>query len=288
MLGGALGDAWGGGFEGTLGATFHIPSRPALSDDTQLTLATCESVLQAGRIEPQTVASQFLRRFKLGQITGMGSSTLKAMRDLAMGTHWALAGARGEYAAGNGAAMRIAPLAFLLDPADPTDRVTIRDVCRITHHNDEAYVGALAVVFAIRAVLAQAWSKERTFLRCVAHALPDSAVRDRINELMPLHVPAIEVARKFGSTGHVVDTVPLALYSAQSIAADTIPAVLRQTIRLGGDTDTIASITGQLAGTVVGSQGIPFDHVRDIRGSEELLETTQAFANLIQRTQQVP
>lgn len=41
-----------------------------------------------------------------------------------------------ERAAGTGAAMRIAPLAFLLDPLDPEQRVTLRDVCRITHHSD--------------------------------------------------------------------------------------------------------------------------------------------------------
>ena len=37
--------------------------------------------------------------------------------------------------------MRIAPLAFVLDAGDRSHRVIIRDVCRITHHNDEAYVG---------------------------------------------------------------------------------------------------------------------------------------------------
>ena len=72
----------------------------------------------------------------------MGSSTLKAMRDLAIGMHLASAGARGEYAAGNGAAMRIAPLASLLNPMDSQDRTLIRDVRRITHHSDEGYVGA--------------------------------------------------------------------------------------------------------------------------------------------------
>ena len=48
--------------------------------------------------------------------------------------------------------MRIAPLAFFCDPSDETARRTIRDVARITHHHEEAYVGALAVVVAIRAV----------------------------------------------------------------------------------------------------------------------------------------
>ena len=76
--------------------------------------------------------------------------------------------------------MRIAPLAFILDPADPQDRRKIRDVCRITHHNDEAYIGALAVVLAIRSVITGNWSQQRSFLADVVSSLPDSAVRDRI------------------------------------------------------------------------------------------------------------
>jgi ADP-ribosylglycohydrolase len=172
------------------------------------------------------------------------------MRDLATGTHWALAGARGEYAAGNGAAMRVAPLAFLLDPADSHDRTSIRDVCRITHHNDEAYVGALAVVLAIRSVLSGNWLQQRSFLTAAVDDLPDSAVRDRVKELLPLQLTGSEVARRFGAPGNVVDTVPLALYCAQFIASEPLTSVLAQTVCAGGDTDTIASIAGQLAGVV--------------------------------------
>ncbi len=150
LLGGALGDAWGGPFDGAAGpVVFEVPSQPELSDDTQLTLATCQSINEFGCVDPENLASHLVRWFLAGRIRGMGSSTLKAMRDLAFGTHWALAGRSGEFAAGNGAAMRIAPLAFLLSPADHHDRTLIRDVCRITHRSDEAYVGALAVMLSI-------------------------------------------------------------------------------------------------------------------------------------------
>lgn len=137
------------------------------------------------------------------------------MRDLVAGVHWALAGSRGEYSAGNGAAMRIAPLAFVLDPTAPADRKVIRDVCRVTHHNDEAYVGALSIVIAIRLILTGTWSKDKSLLGAVAESIPDSAVRDRIEEIVPLKIHPWDVASRFGATGHVVDTVPLALYSAQ-------------------------------------------------------------------------
>lgn len=65
-----------------------------------------------------------------------------------------------------------------LDPEDTGDRKLIRDVCRITHHNEEAYVGALAVVMAVR-------SPSHLLERLVSN-LPDSRVRDRISEFSSL------------------------------------------------------------------------------------------------------
>jgi ADP-ribosyl-[dinitrogen reductase] hydrolase len=282
LLGGALGDAWGRPFEGSRGPVrFAIPLQPILSDDTQLTMATCESIIEHGGVDPESVASRFLRWFVAGRIRGIGSSTLKAMRDLAAGTHWALAGARGEYAAGNGAAMRIAPLAFLLDPGSPSDHAVIRDACRITHQNDEAYVGALTVVLAIRSILAGTWSEQHSFLQIVIGDLPDSAVRDRVEQLLPLRLPAAEVASRFGATGYVVDTVPLALYCAQFIAMQSLPQVLAQTIAAGGDTDTIASIAGQIAGCVIGAAGIPRDHFAQVVGGEEVGRVAGQFAEFV-------
>ena len=244
-------------------------------------MATCESIVERGGVDAEHLASNFLAWFREGRIHGIGSSTLKSMRDLAAGVHWALAGHRGERAAGNGAAMRIAPLAFLSDPANPNDRTTIRDVCRITHHNDEAYIGALAVVLAIRSVLAGQWSLERSFLTAVVGALPDSSVRDRIKELLRLQVSVIEAAARFGATGYVVDTVPLALYAAQFISVQPLEDVLAQTISAGGDTDTIASITGQLAGTVVGAGGVSRNSFDNITGGDQVLRVAGQFAEFV-------
>jgi ADP-ribosyl-[dinitrogen reductase] hydrolase len=277
LLGGALGDAWGGPWEGCNGAQiFAIPARSHVSDDTQLTLATCESVVLHGSVDPERLAARFADWFLKGKITGIGSSTLKAMRDLSAGVHWALAGSRGEYSAGNGAAMRIAPLAFLFDPSKAGDRTIIRDACRITHHNDEAYAGALAVVLAIRSVLTGDWSRDRSFLSLAVGGLPDSGVRDRIETLIPA-----EIASRFGASGHVVASVPLALYCAQYIAEDPLSVVLPRAIGAGGDTDTIASITGQIAGTVVGAAGVPKDCFAGVEDTKEIFRIVQRFAQFV-------
>jgi ADP-ribosyl-[dinitrogen reductase] hydrolase len=282
ILGGALGDAWGGPWEGNPGrVAFQIPSQSSVSDDTQLTLATCESIIENRGVHAERIASHLATWFVTGRVSGIGASTLKAMRDLVAGVHWALAGSRGEYSAGNGAAMRIAPLAFLLDPTIPADRTVIRDVCRITHHHDEAYVGALAVVIAIRFIRAGHWSHESSLLVAVSESVPDSAVRDRIKQLVPLTLPPAEVASRFGASGWVVDTVPLALYCAQFIAVQPLPVVLAQAIEVGGDTDTIASITGQIAGTAAGVPPDYAGHFSRIAGGDEIIQVAESFADFL-------
>jgi len=282
ILGGALGDAWGGPWEGTPGpVAFQIPTRSSISDDTQLTLATCESIIENRGVHTEHLASHFAKRFVAGRITGIGASTLKAMRDLVAGVHWGLAGSRGEYAAGNGAAMRIAPLAFLFDPEKPPERTVVRDVCRITHHNDEAYIGALAIVIAIRSILAGDWSPDTNFLATVAESIPDSAVRDRVRELRFLRISPTEVASRFGSSGWVVDTVPLALYCAQFVMEHPLETVLAQAIRVGGDTDTIASITGQVAGTAAGVVSDYERHFSTMTGGDEAIRIAQRFADFV-------
>jgi ADP-ribosylglycohydrolase len=177
--------------------------------------------------------------------------------------------------------MRIAPLAFLLDPVHPDHRVIIRDVCRITHHSDEAHIGALAVLLAIHSVVAGSWSPQTTFLALTRDNLPDSAVRDRIEQLAHGQFPASQVAARFGASGHVVDAVPLALYCAQSIASNNLADVLAMTITCGRDTDTIASIAGQLAGTVVGAAGVTSDLVAAIHGADNVVAAAHQFADFV-------
>jgi ADP-ribosylglycohydrolase len=284
ILGGAIGDALGGPYEGQPGPVVLQPDVPwQLSDDTHLTLATCEAVCTSKSVSPSSIADRFVHWFRRGLITGAGASTLKALRDLAAGAHWALAGRKGERGAGNGAAMRVAPLAFCLDPDDPEQRTTLRDVCRITHHNDEAYVGALAVVLAVQAVSSGKWGPGGSLASQVGGCLPHTMVRERllaVGELDPA-TPIPEVARRFGCSGYVAESVPLAVYAAGRIGQGGFLQVLREAVEAGGDTDTIASITGQIAGAWVGLGGIPAELVRQVPEGEMVLQIARAFASTV-------
>ncbi|MFO0932278.1 MAG: ADP-ribosylglycohydrolase family protein [Planctomycetota bacterium] len=278
IVGGAIGDGWGGASEGR-GPRGPVapPRRLVASDDTQLTLATCEAVLEAGRVDPATIAAAFLRWFRAGRLRGVGASTAAALRSLDAGAPWTLSGAVGERAAGNGAAMRVAPLAFGLDPADDGDRRVLRDVVSITHRHDEAFVGAWAVVVAVRE--AAAGASLDGLLERVAAALPDSAVRDRLRAVDACgRVTPAEAGARFGATGYVVDSVPIALLAARGAEDHPFEAVVASAVAAGGDTDTIASIAGQVAGAALGLRAVPEDLRARLDDREDVEATAAAFA----------
>jgi len=170
--------------------------------------------------------------------------------------------------------MRIAPLAFLLDPGSAADRVIVRDVSRITHHSDEAYAGALAVMTAVRLSAVTGFVPEDLLSR-VSCELPDTRVRDRLLELLAVDQAPEVVATRFGTSGYVVEAVPLALLVAVQSRASSLAAVIGRAVALGGDTDTIASIAGQ----IVGASGVevPQDLLQRIPGIADVESVVAQF-----------
>lgn len=284
LVGGAIGDALGAPFEGGGPAeSRQLPVRGDITDDTELTLATCEAIIERdGQVDLESVAARYVSWFQSGRVHGAGSSTTKALRDLAAGAHWALAGARGEFAAGAGAAMRVGPLAFLVDLNADDDRTLLRDFCRITHHHDEAYAGAVAVVAALQA--AAAGQAGPPLLRDVEAALPDSNVRDRISNILKTPSPTTaDVIAVTGTTGYVASVVPFAI-SLAAASRDTSEA-LTDVVRSGGDTDTAGAIVGSIHGVRLGVRGLPEDLADGVKTISVVRDVAAKFADIVEGRQ---
>ena len=252
LAGGAIGDAVGSFYEGKKDVqTIEFECLNGITDDTQLTLATCESIIITGGVHAEDIAKRMLVWYNSGRLKGLGASTLKALRDLQVGAHWALSGRSGEYGAGNGAAMRIAPLAFVLDI--DMERTLIRDVCNITHKNDEAYVGCLAILYALQFVIKERDLANQGLMDYIILQLPDTSVRDNLIKLRENPLMSIrEAAQLVGTSGHVVQSVPFSIFAAGKIKEANFQDVITEVILSGGDTDTNASLTGQIIGAHLG------------------------------------
>lgn len=277
ILCGSIGDAYGSAYENLAKTnsvdpkTFYLFGKPEkkypqwkITDDTQMTLATCEVIIKNDELKPEYFAQKYLEYYKKRKITGIGASTLKALQELEVGGHWSQVGRKGEFAAGNGAAMRIAPLAFI----DNVTREQIREVSSITHNNDEAYVGALSITLAIQAILDGVWTGHENLIELIVDQIPDTRIRDRLIEIKDLN-DLLEVGER-GNNGYVVNSVPLAIAAANKVNEIGIEGVFEQLIQIGGDTDTNASIAGQIAGTLIGRKGIPEKLMRNLIELKEL------------------
>ncbi|WP_338790527.1 ADP-ribosylglycohydrolase family protein [Bernardetia sp. Wsw4-3y2] len=280
IIGGAIGDAFGSGYENQFKEkedVIYFYGKPEvkepkwrITDDTQLTLATIETMTANEKLTPELLAKQFLKYYKQRKIRGIGASTLKALRELEVGGHWSQVGRRGEYAAGNGAAMRIAPIAF----KENVTNLEIRDLCIITHNNDEAYIGAKSVIIAIREILNGNWIGETNLIELIIEQIPDTRVRDRLIEING--IKNLKEIGQIGNSGYVVDSVPLAIAAANKVQEIGIEEMYLQLIEIGGDTDTNCSIAGQIAGTLIGINGMPKKLINNLKqlNEYEWIETT--------------
>lgn len=279
FLAGAIGDAVGVFAEGSDSSSLPAADAPLhITDDTQLTLATLESIVEHREVNPEKIAERFTHWYRQRRFTGLGSSTLKALRELDAGGHWATVGAVGERAAGNGTGMRIAPLAFLLDPDDDISRRTIRDVCRITHRHDEAYIGALAIIRAIRFAL-QNRNLSAELFDLLSDHLPDSVVRDRVRIIRSESISPRDYAERFSSFGYVADSVPLAILAA--VRFSDFDSLLTELVTLGGDADSNASMACQILGAAQGLEALPAAWLTRIVEADQIEQTVRDFARFI-------
>lgn len=280
LTGAAIGDSLGMAFEmkdrgdpalrAWDGAFQHCPDshpfckglRPGQwTDDTKMAVALAGSLLEAGMYSPALAAQKYLAWYRSKDWRGIGTATKNSMIALDSGVPWIRSGVPG--AEGNGTAMRIAPLGLHLHRENDS---VIADFSRmdasITHDSDEAREGSAAIAVLV-ALLVRGLSKEDAVLRIVmGTVIRGSAVKNRIAHAMGTAAAMVGsdpqkkvecLADSLGTEGHVVKTVPAAVFCL--LATKSFTEAVELAVRAGGDTDTTAAVTGALAGTIYGPQG---------------------------------
>lgn len=255
--------AWDGRwFAGdTPGNEYHNLKPGQWTDDTQMSLALTETILERGRYEPEAVARSYLRWFESEDCRGIGGATKAALGRLKDGFPWYQCGTLG--ALGNGPAMRAAPLGLT---SRITDKVlaNARTDAMITHRCVDAEEGAVAIAFAVHHLIDQGTTAKKELLPRILELMRPCKLHEHLRYLdntCPLNQGSLpEISKTFewstrGAVGNTLVTVPAAL--ACFLTTSSFEEAVIAAIKLGGDTDTTAAITGALAGTFYGYKGIP-------------------------------
>jgi poly(ADP-ribose) glycohydrolase ARH3 len=262
LFGTFVGDALGMPFEGLWHTV--IPEevemvdarrgRGTYTDDTQMMIALAESLIARGRVDAEHLARAFLAGYESDR--GYGTGTRRVFELWCSGVPVGVAAARvfgGRGSRGNGAAMRIAPVAVCF--RDDPERLCLEAAAsaRVTHANPVGVDGAVVQATAIGAAL-----RGDDILAVALAAATTADLRRALEEVEALlgvaRTPG-EVQGRLGSSSDVGESVAAALYSA--LAHDRFEAAARFGVRLGGDTDTVAAMTGAVVGARDGFRAIP-------------------------------
>lgn len=297
MLGLAVGDALGMPLEGMraseirkrfgrvrdfLDAPWRMLAAGQWTDDTKMALCQARSIAARGIFDPEDTAREFLAWYESRDWRGIGGATYESMRRLQEGALASESGMRGEMAAGNGAAMRIAPLG-LLDCLDLERlRADVEASARITHDNNEAVAGSLAVAYAV-ARAARGDLEPSTLIADAISFIGPSKVAERLEmgqRFLDQDMDAGEALARLGTGGYVVETVASALYSFLRTPRDFEETL---TLAVGGglDADTTGAIAGAISGAYNGLYYIPERWREGVEAAGEILELAERVFALV-------
>jgi poly(ADP-ribose) glycohydrolase ARH3 len=252
-------------------STNLVPAVGQYTDDSQLARELMQSYVQVRRFDPADYAMRIATIFREERIVGRGRATTEAALRLIDGIPWTQAGTAPP-SAGNGSAMRAAPIGLVYWDDVEQMIAGAHDQGRITHRDPRCSAGAVAVAGAVLLALRgkvdrEAWIAE---LSCWVRAL-DPALAEGIRSLGEvLDAPPVSVLATISQFGRTSDydngwegispfVTTSVLWSLYSFLwhPDDYWATISTAIEAGGDVDTTAAMAGAISGAYLGLDALP-------------------------------
>lgn len=228
----------GGGTHGQPVGTF--------SDDTSMTIATCDSIRERGCVDTDDMRGRFVEWCRNGEYA-IGGRVFDIGATVSEALHSGV-GLTGYRDNGNGSLMRMIPFAFL----DVTDQ-EVADASSVTHAHEIAKTACILYVKYAKLLLAGRSPKQ------ALEAFSGQA--EPFARLETIHLLGEDGIR---SSGYVVDTLEAALWCF--VTSTTYRDCVLRAVNLGGDTDTVGAVAGGLAGLLYGYESIPENWIKALRG----------------------
>lgn len=295
--------------------TYNMPEG-TWTDDSSMALATMDSIIHTGGIDPEDIMKNFVKWEFEGDYTPFGeafdegitcSNAIWKFRDTG---DYRTCGRTGEHANGNGALMRILPVCLYYikqagdqntelsgkgDNAQDYDKEAIQGihlVSGLTHNHLRSKMACGFYYFLAKEILKEKDSSDKgsnTMMTCLQKGMDVGLKfygRDKTNLHEMTHYGRLFDMDSFSrtpeeeilSTGYVVDSLEAAIWCL--ITTATFKDCLLKAVNLGDDTDTVAAIAGGLAGLFYGYENIPSDWLAVIKERgyvEEMCERCNAF-----------
>lgn len=252
--------------------TYNMP-KGTWSDDTSLTLATMQSIVNRNGIDLKDILNEFhlyIRESKYCQyvVFDYGNNTIKAIERFEEGYPVNECGGRNEFDNGNGSLMRILPLAFI--PGITYSE--IEEISALTHAHIKSMISCALYVEIAKSMIENnleitehitgACEKIRKHYECWS-------VLDEFRDIFENDYHVVE------GRSYVIGTLEAALYCLLETSCYR-DAVL-MAVNLGRDTDTVGAVCGGLAGIYYGYDDIPSEWIGEIPQIEDIFKLCDDF-----------
>jgi len=249
------------------GGWLHLkPGR--VTDDTEMSLCIARAIIDGqGRWELKAVADQFLAWMR-GKPIDIGATVRRGIRTYMLSGELSMP--PNDWDAGNGAVMRMAPVALFTYGDDALLQRLALEQARLTHNHVLSDAGCIAVGRMVHAGLEGA---DRFALHELTRDLVEAHPKFRFNNY------------DGQASGYVAETLRTVFHFLFSTA--TFEECLVGVVNQGGDADTTGAIAGMIAGAFYGEQAIPKRWLKRLDAqtrqevevaAEQLLRLSPAFA----------
>ena len=236
----------------------HNQPEGTWSDDTSMTLATCDSIRKLQMVDCDDIMQGFARWYyesnytAHGEVFDIGGTTSSAIRRYGQGYKSVTCGLDQVSANGNGSLMRIIPLAFC-----NCTKEQIQNISRLTHaHNISMTACEIYVEIAEKLLRGEG-------LKAILDSMDFKMPFERLDRIGDLKEKDIE------SSGYVVHTLEAALWCL--ITTGSYEECVLKAVNLGEDTDTTGAVAGGLAGILYGYDSIPLKWIHQLK-NKDLIE----------------
>ncbi|KAG8191421.1 hypothetical protein JTE90_020676 [Oedothorax gibbosus] len=257
------------------------------TDDTSMTLSIANSLVENGKVDPKDLAQKFVTEYLKPEYRCYGLHVVRVFQALKETDFEdvflpAKAQFNGSGSYGNGAAMRIAPIAlFGCQETDEFLKDAVERCSKVTHTHPDGYNGAILQCFAVHAALKSDSSKDLDpvdFLTQLENRMKNIETNksaapfcESLKKIKDIYlknqedISATEIAEYLGNGETAPRSVPTALYSflrgmkpiPHFKCSNPFVRTIYFAISVAGDTDTIACMAGSIAGAYYGVEIIP-------------------------------
>lgn len=265
------------------------------SDDTSMTIATIDSLIQNKCIDYKSIMDNFLKWYENGEYTpnnnvfDIGNATLNALKKYQNDKTNFLCGSTDVYSNGNGSLMRILPISLYLHYNNDPMFDTIKNISSMTHaHIYSIFSCCIYSVFINEYLkefdIEKAYNNMQLIIRKILENNDNEKILGNLNDLKQKFYRLIYENIKLlnendiKSSGFVIDTLESSIWCV--LNTNNYKDAVLKAVNLGEDTDTIGALTGGLAGLIYGYDAIPKPWIDVLKNKEYLVDIVNTFDNL--------